>query len=134
MQSKKLLTLRMGVQVSLPPQKNGSIAQWQLRLTVNQLSFEFGGSSPSTFTKNAEAQRKRTFSHKESQVVSNTTFGTKNILLYFSWLECHPDKMEVVGSSPTKSTNIIMATLILAGSVGLQNQWGGFEYHRSLKK
>ena len=33
----------------------GGIAQWQLRLTVNQLSFEFGGSSPSTLTIGDEA-------------------------------------------------------------------------------
>ena len=26
------------------------------------------------------------------------------IVSYFSWLECHPDKMEVVGSSPIETT------------------------------
>lgn len=30
-----------------------------------------------------------------------------NIELYFSWLECHPDKMKVVGSSPISSTIFI---------------------------
>ena len=29
------------------------------------------------------------------------------IELYFSWLECHPDKMKVVGSSPISSTIFI---------------------------
>ena len=35
---------------------------------------------------------------------SNPSTPTIYIELYFSWLECHPDKMEVVGSSPISST------------------------------
>ena len=26
-------------------------------------------------------------------------------MVYISWLDCHPDKMKVVGSSPTTTTN-----------------------------
>ena len=38
-----------------------------------------------------------------------TKFG-----MYISWLDCHPDKMEAVGSSPTMPTKKYIIILLIA--------------------
>lgn len=44
------------------------------------------------------------------------------MVMYISWLDCHPDKMEVVGSSPTITT-----TFFIKGVNGLDRYEFGRE-------
>ena len=54
--------------------------------------------------------------------------------MYISWLDCHPDKMEVVGSSPTITTTFFYQGPILDLTVMhlvKDKQWA---YTRNSKK
>ena len=81
--------------------------------TVTQLTLtqEIGGSIPSEPTKLVLSVNGSTMVSKTIREGSSPSGPAIYIGMYISWLDSHPDKVEVVGSSPTIPT-VIVAQLV----------------------